>query len=140
MPQAISRRNVVAGLTTLGCLCGFAPRNGEAQAVSPQETIRPLAARLAAYAADLRYDDLDSATIERIKSHLIDTLGCGIAAFDEKPVRICRDVAFAAGGTAATIIGTNRRAAPELASFANGAAFRYYDLNDVYVGHQAAHP
>jgi 2-methylcitrate dehydratase len=139
MPDAISRRDVITGLAGLG-LCGLAPRIGEAQAVSSYETTRPLAARLAAYAADLRYDDLDAATIERVKSHLIDTLGCGIAAFDEKPVRICRDVAFAAGGTAATIIGTNRRATPELASFANGAAFRYYDLNDVYVGHQATHP
>src|SRR5262245_51657872 len=33
---------------------------------------RPLADRLAAYAAALRYDDLDAATIERVKSLLID--------------------------------------------------------------------
>ena len=55
----------------------------------------PLAARLAAYADGLRYDDLDDATIERVKVHLIDALGCGLAAFDEKPVRICRDVVLA---------------------------------------------
>jgi 2-methylcitrate dehydratase len=101
---------------------------------------RPLAERLAAYADRLRYDELDAATIERVKSHVIDTLGCGIAAFDERPVRICRDVALAHAGGVSSVIGTNRRAMPDLAAFANGAAFRYYDLNDVYVGRFAGHP
>ncbi len=35
---------------------------------------------------------------------------------------------------AATIIGTTRKTSPDLAAFANGAAGRYYDLNDIYVG------
>ena len=102
----------------------------------------PLADRLAAYADRLRYDDLDAATVERVKSHVIDTLGCGIAAFDEAPVRICRDVALAPADGVSTVIGTNRRSTPELASFANGAAFRYYDLNDAYASMTfgAAHP
>src|ERR1700691_1178000 len=72
----------------------------------------PLAERLAAYADRVRYDDLDDATIERVKMHLIDSLGCGIAAFDEKPVRICRDVVLANGGGGATVIGTTKRVAP----------------------------
>ena len=99
-----------------------------------------LAERLAAYSNDLRYDDLDAATIERVKVHLIDSLGCGLAAFDEKPVRICRDVVLASGGGGATVIGTTRRAAPDLATFANCAAFRYLDLNDAYVGRITGHP
>jgi 2-methylcitrate dehydratase len=101
---------------------------------------RPLAGRLADYADRLRFQDLDAATIERVKSHVIDTIGCGLAAFDEPPVRICRDVALASQDGAATVIGTDRRTSPELASFANGAAFRYYDLNDSYVGGLAGHP
>jgi 2-methylcitrate dehydratase len=100
----------------------------------------PLAERLAAYAYGLSYDDLDAATIERVKSHVIDTLGCAIAALDERPVRICRDIALAQTGGAASIIGIDRRTTPDLATFANGAAFRYYDLNDVYVGRFAGHP
>jgi 2-methylcitrate dehydratase len=100
-----------------------------------------LAERLAGYAHGLRYDDLDEATIERVKAHLIDSIGCGLAAFDEKPVRICRDVALANGsGGGATVIGTKRRVAPDLATFANGAAFRYLDLNDAYVGRITGHP
>ena len=50
----------------------------------------PLAGRLADYAVALRYEDLDEATIERVKTHVIDTLGCAIGALNEKPVRICR--------------------------------------------------
>jgi hypothetical protein len=69
------------------------------------------------------------ATIERIKTHLIDATGCGIGAFDQGPVAICRNVALAVSGNA-TIIGTDRRTTPGLASFANGAAFRYFDFND----------
>jgi 2-methylcitrate dehydratase len=104
---------------------------------APRE--RPLAERLAAYAHALRHDDLDAATVERIKVHVIDTIGCGIGAFDEKAVRICREIALAVPGTA-TVIGTSRRTTPDLASFANGAAFRYLDFNDTYVGRFAVHP
>ena len=105
----------------------------------PEQSVRPLAERLAAYADGLRYDDIDAATLERVKTHVIDTIGCGIGAFDEKPVGICRDVALAVGGDA-TIIGTDRRTTPDLASFANGAAFRYLDFNDTYVGRFSVHP
>jgi 2-methylcitrate dehydratase len=101
--------------------------------------VRPLAERLADYADGLRYDDIDAATIERVKTHVIDTIGCGIGAFDERPVGICRNVALAVGGNS-TIIGTDRRTTPDLASFANGAAFRYFDFNDTYVGRFSVHP
>src|ERR1700675_4686478 len=108
------------------------------------QATRPLAERLADYAHRLSYDDLDAATIEQVKSLVIDALGCGIAAFDEGPVRSCRAVALAAGDGVSTVIGTNRRSTPDLASFANGAAIRYDEMNDVYIAAQAgfggAHP
>jgi len=139
MSHAILRRQLVAGIAACG-LCGLAPRVSQTQAAASEEPARPLAERLAAYADRLRYDDLDAETIEQVKAHVIDTLGCGIAAFHQEPVRICRDVVLATSGGASTVIGTNRRAAPDLAAFANGAAFRYYDLNDAYVGAQTGHP
>src|SRR5215470_12064868 len=130
-PKKISRRSVVGGIAAL-CVHGFSRQVRAAEA-------RPLAERLAAYAAALRYEDLDGPTIERIKSHVIDTLGCGIAAFDERPVRVCREIAQTVQG-AATIIGTTRKTSPDLAAFANGAAGRYYDLNDIYAGVVTSHP
>lgn len=102
--------------------------------------MRPLAERLAQYACSLRYEDLDADAIERIKMHLIDSLGCAVAAFDEEPVRICREIACNAGG-GATVVGTLSRTTPDLAAFANGAAIRHYDLNDVYTTRATAcHP
>ena len=100
---------------------------------------RPLAERLAAYAHALTYEELDDATIGRVKTLLIDTIGCGVGAWDEKPVRACREIALSAAGPA-TVIGTQRRAATELAAFANAAAFRYLDFNDTYVGRFSVHP
>jgi 2-methylcitrate dehydratase len=136
MPEAIpstkmSRRGLVAGIAALGV--HRLARNARAA-----ET-RPLAERMAAYAASLRYEDLDAATIERVKSHVIDVLGCGISAFDERPVRACREIALSVQGPA-TIVGTARKTSPDLAAFANGAAGRYYDLNDIYVGRMTSHP
>jgi 2-methylcitrate dehydratase len=143
MSHAIPRRHVLAGMATLG-FSGLVSR----ALAATEPPARALAERLAGYADGLRYSDIDAATVETVKSHLIDTLGCAIAAFDERPVRICREVALAnsiaAAGSAshggATIIGTDRRASPDLAAFANGAAARYYDLNDVYVSRLTIHP
>jgi 2-methylcitrate dehydratase len=140
--MTLPRRKFLSLAVSAGALPAL-PRFAAAQAPAkpqPAKPARPLAERLAAYAGELRYDDLDPATIERVKAFVIDTIGCGIAAFDEKPVQICRDLALVPGGGASSVIGTNKRTTPDLASFANGAAFRYYDLNDVYVGRTAAHP
>jgi 2-methylcitrate dehydratase len=131
------RRSVVAGMAALG-VCGLARRASAADA--HPLAARPLAEQLALYADGLRYEDIDPATIERVKSHVVDTIGCGISAFGERPVHTCRDVALSVGSGASTVIGTTRRTSPDLASFANGAAFRYYDLNDVYVGGLSGHP
>jgi 2-methylcitrate dehydratase len=125
-------------------LAGGAAASPFVSRIASSQGSRPLAERLADYAHELRYDDLDAATIEQVKALVIDTLGCGIAAFDEGPVRICRDIALAVPDGPALVIGTTRRTTPDLAAFANGAAFRFHDLNDVYVparaGSQSAHP
>jgi 2-methylcitrate dehydratase len=131
--------HLAAGAATLPVASRIAVAQNQSTQPPSAQPVRPLAERLAAYADGLRYEDIDAATIERVKTHVIDTIGCGIGAFDERPVGICRDVALAVGGNA-TIIGTDRRTTPELASFANGAAFRYFDFNDTYVGRFSVHP
>ncbi len=128
----------MGGFAALGLL-GMAPCAPGATGDSSNLAGHPLADRLAVYADNLRYGDLDISTVERVKTHVVDTIGCGIGAFEEKPVRICRDIARTVAGNA-TIIGTNQRTTPELASFANGAAFRYLDFNDSYVGRVTVHP
>ncbi len=98
-----------------------------------------LADRLATYAYGLRYEDLDAATIERVKTLVVDTIGCGLDALDARPVRICRDVSLGVEGPA-TIVGTTRKTTAELAAFANAATFRYLDFNDTYTAKFAIHP
>src|SRR5882724_2963311 len=131
--------HLAAGAAALPFASGTAYPQAQPAAPRSQPPVLPLAERLALYADGLRYDDIDAATIERVKTHVIDTIGCGIGAFDERPVGICRNVALAVGGNA-TIIGTDRRTTPDLAAFANGAAFRYFDFNDTYVGRFSVHP
>ncbi|XYD12055.1 MmgE/PrpD family protein (plasmid) [Methylobacterium sp. NMS12] len=128
-----SRRRVAAWLAA-----GLALAAEPARAAPGGEP--PLADRLAAYAHRLRFEDLDPATVETVKVHLIDALGCGLVALDAGPVRICREIALSDGVGSATILGTDRRTSPELAAFANGVAIRYEDFNDVYVGREPGHP
>ena len=134
----LNRRLLLAGLAALAAhpAVGETASPGEKSAAAKT----PLARRLADYAASLRFADLDAATIERTKVQLLDSLGCGIAAFKETTVSAVRELARANGGNAATIVGTKQRVTLEWAAFANGAAIRADDINDVYVGRGTGHP
>ena len=137
MPTKLARRQLLLGLSTIALVGSGRPG---AAASASQVPVHPLAERLAAYAADLRFDDIDPVTLETVKSHVIDTLGCALGAFDEEPVRICREIALVPGGGTSTIIGTGKRSTPDFAAFANTAASRYFDLNDTYAGTDNTHP
>src|SRR3984957_2617258 len=116
-PMKLLRRaflHLAAGAAALPAASGIAYPQSRPTGQPSEPPVRPLAERLAAYADGLRYDDIDAVTIERVKTHVIDTIGCGIGAFDERPVGICRSVALAVGGHS-TIIGTDRRTTPDLA-------------------------
>ncbi len=131
------RRVILAGLASLAAV----PASGQTGSAGGTGAGKaPLARQLADYADSLHVSDLDPSTIERAKVHLLDSLGCGLAAFKEGPVAAVREIALASGGNAATIIGTKRRATLEWAAFANGAAIRADDINDVYVGRGTGHP
>jgi len=92
--------------------------------------------RIVDLAMGLEGGDLPASVVHDCKRRVIDTLGCGLGAFDETPVRIARTLATRAaperGG--ARILGTSQRALPELAAFANGVACRFLDGNDTYPG------
>src|SRR5260221_12052217 len=90
---------------------------------------------IAEFSTRLAYADLPANVVHDCKRRIIDTVGAGIAAFDEEPSRIARAVAMrtqVAGG--ATVIGTSHRTLPELAAFANSVASRYLEGNDTYPG------
>jgi 2-methylcitrate dehydratase len=140
MPFRFNRRVLLAALASLpsfAAISAFAQTRAQEQARSSANLTTgnaPLARRLADYVESIRFADLDGPTIERAKIHLLDSLGCGLSAFAEETVQSVRALAVAAGGNAATIIGTKQRTSLEWAAFANGAAIRADDINDGYSG------
>lgn len=137
---AISRRALLAGAggTLAGSALGLPMLLHSTPARAEEAS---LATRLADYAAGLGYADLDAATVEQAKIHLVDALGCALGAFRETPVKAVRGLAPAKAGTrAATVLGTTVRTTPDWASFINGAAVRFLDLNDTYAGREVGHP
>lgn len=99
-----------------------------------------LADRLAAYAADLSYADLDATTIDRVSDRIIDSLACAYAAMGEQPVEATlRYATRKSDQTPAGVIGGGD-AAVEAAALANGTLIRYLDWNDTYLSLEPGHP
>jgi len=90
---------------------------------------------IARYAADIRFAGLPAEAVRACKRRIADTLACGIAAYDAEPSRIARALALRTDvADGARVLGTARRALPELAAFANTAMARYLDGNDCFPG------
>lgn len=76
-----------------------------------------------------------------MKIRILDALGCAIGALDGEPIRLLRQYVeeFDHGGTC-TLIGGGT-AAPDHATFYNGALVRYLDYNDSYLAKgETCHP
>src|SRR6266705_3152932 len=100
-----------------------------------------LAHQLADYACALRFEDLSKEVVHEVKRRVIDSLGCALGAWKEEPCAIARKVALDfSAKQGATIVGTNHKAPPDWAAFANGCAIRYFDYIDTYLSKEPAHP
>ena len=102
---------------------------------------KSLAHQLTDYACALRFEDMSKDVVHEVKRRVIDSLGCALGAWNEEPCVIARKVAsdFSAR-QGSTIIGTNHKAPPDWAAFANGCCIRYFDYNDTYLSKEPAHP
>src|SRR6266481_5728788 len=90
---------------------------------------------IAEFGTRLAYADLPADVVHDCKRRIIDTVGAGIAAFDEEPSRIARAMAMRTQVTGgAAVLGTSHRTLPDLAAFANSVASRYLEGNDTYPG------
>ena len=102
---------------------------------------KSLAHQLADYACALHFQDLSKDVVHEVKRRVIDSLGCALGAWREEPCAIGRKVASDFSATqGSTIIGTNHKAPPDWAAFANGCCIRYFDYNDTYLSKEPAHP
>jgi 2-methylcitrate dehydratase len=144
MSGSISRRSMLGAFASSITAAAWAqapqaPVSANGSSADAAATLN-VAQRMARYVVETEYGALDQTTIEAAKAHLIDSVGCAISAYHEDVVRACRDVALAVPGGVSTVIGTRRRTTPDLATFANGAAIRYFDFNDLYFGREPGHP
>jgi 2-methylcitrate dehydratase len=102
---------------------------------------KTLAHQLADYACALRFEDLSRDVVHEVKRRVIDSLGCALGAWKEEPCAIARKIASDfSTNEGSTIIGTNHKAPPDWAAFANGCCIRYFDYNDTYLSKEPAHP
>jgi len=100
-----------------------------------------LAETLASYASSLDYSSMPGSVVHETKKRIIDSLACGIGAYNAQPVKIARDAAEEAKNSrGATILGTKKKTTMDLAAFANGMMVRYFDYNDTYLSLEPAHP
>lgn len=86
--------------------------------------------RAAAYAARARFEDLSAASREQIPVHILDSIGCQIAALGAGPINACRAQVqeFGPSGSVPLIAGGTSN--PVFASFWHTALVRYVDAMD----------
>lgn len=105
---------------------------------------RSEAERLAGFVVSASYDRISPAARERLKIHLLDSLGCAIGALGGEPIRKIReqyeDFGVVELSHGCTLIGGGRTA-PDRAAFYNTALIRYLDFMDSYlVSGETCHP
>src|ERR1700734_981648 len=110
------------------------------QPSSPAKTSRTVAAdhdtqvqALARYAARATFDDLSAQSRQQLPVHILDCLGCSIAALGAGPVSACRDQVRDFGGDhGVTLIGGGE-ANPVYAAFWHTVLVRYVDFMDNFL-------
>jgi 2-methylcitrate dehydratase len=96
---------------------------------------------LAGYASGVVAEDLPEESAHEVKRRVLDSIGVAVAGLDGDAPAAAR--AYAADfpdRNGATIWGSQLRANPEVAGFANGIAVRYLDFNDTYLSKEPLHP
>ena len=97
--------------------------------------------QLARFVTEASWDRVTPASQEALKKRVLDALGCAYGALGAAPVTAIREHTEDFGGRPlATLIGGGRTS-PDRAAFHNGAAVRYLDYNDAFLGRgEACHP
>jgi len=83
---------------------------------------------LAKYAARANFDDLSAESRERLPIHILDSLGCCIAALGSGPIEACREQVTEFGGTGPCALIGGGQANPIFAAFWHTALVRYVDF------------
>ena len=101
------------------------------------ETQQPSSSEiLAAFAAKLRYEDIPPEVVAKVKTHILDAIGVGMAGSTMEWCRqSCRVFERAGAPTEATVLGQSHKLAAPDAALANGVALGCMDYDDTdYTG------
>jgi 2-methylcitrate dehydratase len=105
------------------------------------DTYSPITARMAEWAASLRFEDLPAEAVYQAKRFLLDSLGCALGGFRLHDVDIALQVLNEiAGPGPCTLIGSGRKTDPVSAAWANALMIRVMDYNDIYWMQDPSHP
>src|SRR6201981_1357468 len=88
---------------------------------------------LAKYAARASFADLSAESRRQLPIHILDSLGCSIAALGAGPVRACREQVAEFGGTGPSALIGGGQANPIYAAFWHTALVRYVDFMDNFL-------
>src|ERR1700740_2257615 len=88
---------------------------------------------LAKYAARANFDDLSPGSREQLAIHILDSLGCCIAALGAGPIQACREQVDEFGGTGQCALIGGEQASPPYAAFWHTALVRYVDFMDNFL-------
>lgn len=100
-----------------------------------------ITATLAEFAGNVTYESLSEPVVNEVKRRVIDTFACLLAGFEFDASTYARKLAeLSENAAGASIVGTDKKAPVEYATFANGTAIRYLDYNDTYLSVEPLHP
>ena len=121
----LDRKQFLTGLGALGA-AGIASRRAAAQ------TQEGITAEVADFVVGTRFETLPPELIELSRKHILDCFGLALAGEKAETGPIVRRYLgeMGAGAGAATVLGTNLRAPPRFAAFANGVAIHADDYDD----------
>jgi len=110
-------------------------------APQPAAKSETITARIARWAAGLRFEDLSPEAVHEARRYLLDSLGCALGGFLQHDVKIALEVLGEhAGAGPATVIGTGEKLDPVSASLLNALMVRVMDYNDIYWKQDPSHP
>jgi len=126
----------IAGLPSPAFSQGQQP--GAAGVVDGKQGTRAVAESIADFITGFDLKSAPPVAIERARTAFVDTVGVMLAGSQLPPVDIACDVVKLTGSTpAATIVGRDLRAAPQLAALANGVASHCMDFDLTYFAGQS---
>jgi len=88
---------------------------------------------LAKYAASASFADLSAESRRQLPIHILDSLGCSIAALGAGPIQACREQVAEFGGTGPCALIGGEQANPIYAAFWHTALVRYVDFMDNFL-------